>query len=223
MPPSDVRPRASRRRLSAADRRAAILDAALDVFSARGFHRASLDDVAARGGISKALIYEHFTSKHELQLALLETYVHDALDRVAAAAGAAAPVEQRLRAAVDAFLSFVEERPAAWRLISRNAADPDTAAALAGLQDQAATATAALLAPYLAAVDTDDADPGQVADMLARQLSGAVQALATWWAEHSDVPRARAVELAMDFAWVGLDRVSRGERWAQRGRPDVAA
>ena len=60
------RTQAPRRRLSAADRRQAILDSALEVFSERGFHDASLDDVAARDGISKALIYEHFASKREL-------------------------------------------------------------------------------------------------------------------------------------------------------------
>ena len=72
-------------RLSAADRRAAILDDALEVFSERGFNEASLDDVAARGGISKALIYEHFTSKRELQIALLDTFVHELIERVVGA------------------------------------------------------------------------------------------------------------------------------------------
>ena len=67
---------ATKRRLSASDRRAAILEDALEIFSTRGFNEASIDDVAARGGISKALIYEHFASKRELQLALLDTFVH---------------------------------------------------------------------------------------------------------------------------------------------------
>jgi AcrR family transcriptional regulator len=44
---------ATKRRLSASDRRAAILEDALEIFSARGFNEASLDEVAARGGISR--------------------------------------------------------------------------------------------------------------------------------------------------------------------------
>jgi AcrR family transcriptional regulator len=53
----------ARRRLSATDRRAAILDSALQVFSGRGYHAASIDEIAQEAGISKALIYEHFPSK----------------------------------------------------------------------------------------------------------------------------------------------------------------
>jgi hypothetical protein len=41
-----------------------------------------------------------------------------------------------------------------------------------------------------------------------------VQSLANWWADYQELPRARLVELVMDFAWVGLERMSAGERWA---------
>jgi len=103
--PSEAPP-APRRRLSAADRRAAILEAALQVFSERGFKQASLDEVAERGGVSKALIYEHFASKRELQLALLDAYVHDLIDRVVRASAAVEAPEDRLRAGIEALLEF---------------------------------------------------------------------------------------------------------------------
>ena len=44
-------------------------------------------------------------------------------------------------------------------------------------------------------------------------LVGAVQTMANWWADNREVPREQLVESAMDFAWLGLDRLSRGERW----------
>src|SRR5881396_2334103 len=96
--------------MPAADRREAILAAALDVFSERGFHEASLEDVAARDGVSKALIYEHFASKRELQRALMETYVHELMGRLTAAITPVEAGEERLRVGVDAVLGFVEER-----------------------------------------------------------------------------------------------------------------
>jgi AcrR family transcriptional regulator len=46
--------------VKAAARRDAILDAALDEFSARGFAAARLDDVAKRAGVAKGTIYLHF-------------------------------------------------------------------------------------------------------------------------------------------------------------------
>ena len=86
-----------RRRMSAEARRAAILAAALDAFSAGDYHETSLGDVAERAGISKALIYEHFASKRELHGALLDSYVQELLGRVITAVAAEEPGEHRLR------------------------------------------------------------------------------------------------------------------------------
>src|SRR5438876_2362662 len=132
--------------MAAADRREAILAAALDVFAERGFHEASLDDVAARDGISKALIYEHFSSKRELQRELLEIYVHEGMERATDAAAAAQSAEERLRAGIEAFLAFVEERPDAWRMLTLNIADPDVAEATRRLQDEVVRMIGLLLA-----------------------------------------------------------------------------
>ena len=89
--------------MSAADRREAILDAALDAFADSGFHETSLDDVARRAGISKALIYEHFDSKQDLFDALLETYVGELMERVMTSVATANDAEERLQAGLDGF------------------------------------------------------------------------------------------------------------------------
>lgn len=207
----------ARRRMPAAQRREVILAAALEVFSQRGFHGASLEDVAARGGISKTLIYEHFPSKRELERALLEMHVDELLGRVIAAITAADTEEERLRDGVDAFLAFVADHPVAWRLLFRNVEDPDIAEAFARLQGEVTQTIAALMvanAPdaYRAA----DPEFVQASEMMAQQLTGAVQSLANWWDDHPEVSRERVLELAMDFGWVGLERLGGGERWPGR-------
>jgi AcrR family transcriptional regulator len=202
-----------RRRLSLADRRAAILRAALEVFAERGFHEASLDDVASRGGISKALIYEHFASKRELQRELLDTYVHEGLERVTdAAADADNSPGARLRAGAEAFLAFVEERPDAWRMVTLNVADPDAADAMRRLQDEAVRTIGLLLAVHTPPSRRDEPDLEHTIEMLAELLFGAISTFAAWWIEHPEISRERAVQTIMDFAWTGLERVSAGER-----------
>jgi hypothetical protein len=52
-------------------------------------------------------------------------------------------------------------------------------------------------------------------EMLAQQLTGAIQSLANWWAEHPEVPRGELVEQAMAFAWLGLERLRDGERYSR--------
>ena len=199
--------------MAAAERRAGILAAAVEAFSERGFSEASLEDVAARDGISKALIYEHFSSKAELVDELVATYGGELLDRVLRATAAAPAGEARLRAGIEAFFGFVEERPAAWRLISRNATHPDVAAGFLRLHRDADDNIAALMASELEPERGRDPDFAIAIEALAHQIVGSTEALATWWADHPEVSRERAVAMAMDFAWIGLERISEGRRW----------
>jgi len=212
-PVTDTKPK--RRRMSAADRREAILDAALEEFSLHGFHETSLEGVADRAGISKALIYEHFPSKRNLHEALLGRYVHQLLERVIGAIATAAPPEERMRAGGDAFLAFVEDHREPWRLIVRNPAESGVEATVGRVQSEIGLAIAALMQADVPPEREQDADDAHFeVEMLAQQIVGALRALANWWDDHRDVPRERLLETHMDFAWVGLDRLSRGESWA---------
>jgi AcrR family transcriptional regulator len=204
----------TRRRLSAPDRRAAILDAALEVFSGRGYHAASIDEIAGEAGISKALIYEHFPSKKDLHASLLERHVQEIFERLARSAATPDPGEVRLRGGVDAFLEWVETHPRAFRLLFRDNFESDVAELLRRLQQQATFAIAGLMAsePVVAHDDISDVERRLGVEMFAQQLSGAVQSLALWWQDHPKVERAFVVDCVMDFAWIGLERVRGGER-----------
>lgn len=204
-----------RRRLAAADRRAAILADALEVFATEGFSDASLDDVAARGGISKALIYEHFASKRELQVALLDEHVHEVIDRVVRAVAAVTGNEARLRAGIDAFLAFGEERPAALALLTRNVSDPVVGETLDRLREEMASAIASIMAAGAPPPQEGDIDVELAAALLAHLVAGGVQFMAAWWAENADqgLTRGQVVEVAMGLYWLGFDRLDRGERW----------
>ena len=96
-PPDETAPRWRRR---AADRPQEILDAALTVFSAKGFAATKLDDVAAAAGISKGLLYRYFDNKAELFKELIRqtlvASIRDVGDRAQASGSA--------RAALDMFL-----------------------------------------------------------------------------------------------------------------------
>jgi AcrR family transcriptional regulator len=199
--------------MAAGDRREAIMAAAVEVFSGRGYHEASLDDVASEAGISKALIYEHFDSKRELHVAILEMHVRELLARLARAVSTMPPGEERLRAGLEALFGFVEEHRGAWRMIFRNAGDPEIADAFARMQVEVASVIAALMATDAPPELERGRDRELAIEMIAQQLVGAAQALANWWDDHQRVPREQLVALVMDFAWIGLDRLGQGERW----------
>lgn len=206
-----------RRRMPAADRRALILEAARECFAEGGYHRTSLDAVAERAAVSKALLYEHFASKRELHAAMLEAHVHELLERINAALGDAEPGEPRLRAGLEAFFTFLEERRGASAILLRNTGDPDVAEWLARLREAIGAQVVALMSAEAEQLIAADPELPVAIEMIAQQQIGAIQSLADWWGEHREVPREQLVATAMDFAWLGLERVSAGERWRPPG------
>ena len=207
-----------RRRLTADERRRAILAAAQEVFAGRGYHGSSIDEIAQAAGISKALIYEHFPSKKDLHVSLLDMHVQELFDRLAANAATAEPGNIRLRNGLDAFFGWVEERRVAFRMVFRDATDPEVADVVRRVQGQATAAVAALMATEPMAPAASEQAREQGIRMLAQQLTGGMQALALWWDENPDVPRSVVVDSAMDFCWLGLERVRDGEHLRPDGK-----
>ncbi len=66
------------------EKRAQILKAAAKIFSEQGFDRASMNQLAAECGISKANIYHYYESKHALLFDLLDSYLSTLRDRICA-------------------------------------------------------------------------------------------------------------------------------------------
>ena len=208
-----------KRRLTGEERRTGILDAALAAFSQSGYHSASIDDISREAGVSKALIYEHFASKQELYGDLIARNARELTLRLA---GALVGLElessaARLAAGLDAFFAFVEERRDAWRMLFRETTDPDAAAVVDRMVEQVTVEVTGLIALDPGARALDDGGDEPSLRLLAEMLVGGVQSMANWWADHPEVSRTQMVEIAMDFAWLGLERLSRGERWSSAG------
>lgn len=82
-----------------------IVDAARDEFVARGFSEARIDDIAARAGVSKGLVYVYFPSKEALFEAVIRSTVLPIVDQAAAliAADTQTPAPDQLRMAIGTF------------------------------------------------------------------------------------------------------------------------
>src|SRR3954470_4112023 len=93
------------------DRRAQILEAALRVFAAKGFARATNKDIATEAGITPGLIYHYFTSKEELMRAIIEQYSPVQGIRVLPPELFDRPPESVLRSIIQNLLSIAEGEP----------------------------------------------------------------------------------------------------------------
>jgi AcrR family transcriptional regulator len=98
---------ASNRAERAAERREAIIAAAMDEFIAQGFAATRLDDVAKRAGVAKGTIYLHFKDKEALFEELIRTAIVPLVNRLAAGPP---PVGASVRDMVEAFArTFIHE------------------------------------------------------------------------------------------------------------------
>jgi AcrR family transcriptional regulator len=104
-------------RLPRRERRAQLLSSALEVFVQQGYHAAAMDDIAERAGVSKPVLYQHFPSKLELYLALLDTHCDAMVSKTRAAMAATPDNKQRVHSAMEAYFDIIDHESEAFRLV----------------------------------------------------------------------------------------------------------
>ena len=200
--------------MSAEQRREVIAAAATGLFAERGYRGTSIDEIAARSGVTPPVVYDHFASKRDLYRHLLEAHYADLRGIWGDRFAGTEPPRERVARSFDAWFAYVEEHPFAGRMLFRDTTgDPEIAA----IQAKAAAASRAAMMPLLAGeagvLDVADAPDAATLEMLWEVLRGVLQGLAMWWSEHREVPREQVVATAMNTLWIGLERVQAGEVW----------
>src|SRR5204863_913738 len=107
----------ARRRMRAPERRAQLLEVARRVFGTSGFHAVSMETVAKEAGVTKPILYDHFPSKKELYLALLDADLAVLHDEVSKALSSSSGNRERIRSSFQAYFDFVDEHAEGFRLL----------------------------------------------------------------------------------------------------------
>ncbi|SEG89137.1 DNA-binding transcriptional regulator, AcrR family [Thermomonospora echinospora] len=205
-----------RQRMPYARRREQLLAAALGEFGRRGFHLTQMEHVASAAGVSKALLYQHFTSKEELFSEVTGAIVAELTDRMRTAAASTHSSVEGVRAMVRTLFDYATEEPAGWALVIRHLDKPEVGDDLRGIRDRMGEEFAGLLLrrrranPALSPAEL--AANERRARLLAPLMYGSMLSMVSWWLEHPDTPRRKAENMAVEFIWLGLDRLRSGER-----------
>ena len=88
-----------------------ILDAAAQVFRLKGFHGASMADIAGAVNLQKASLYHHVSSKQELLLALLDRALDMLTERISSIAAQPIPADEKLRQMIRSYLQALAANP----------------------------------------------------------------------------------------------------------------
>ena len=114
-------------RLPAPERRRQLLDTAIRVFAETGFHDTTMHQIAETAGVTKPVLYQHFASKRDLYLAVLEDVGERLRAAVLEAAGTAATPRGQVEAGFRAYVQAVVEDRWGFRLLFSgvNRQDPE--------------------------------------------------------------------------------------------------
>ena len=190
-------------RLPAARRRRQLLDVALSAFAEKGFHLTSMDDVAEAAGVTKPVLYQHFTSKRDLYLELLDDVGGRMMESIAKAVAAAAGPRQQVEAGFTAYFAFVAEEADAFRLLFGSGTRRDDEF------EKAVRRVEASIADAVAVFIQADIDPDH-RRTLAHGLVGLAEGTSRLWlADGMPTDPATLAGQIADMAWAGLRGISR--------------
>ncbi|MGB6245912.1 MULTISPECIES: TetR/AcrR family transcriptional regulator [Gordonia] len=191
-------------RLPRSARRRQLLDAASEIFVERGYHSAGMDEIAIHAGVSKPVLYQHFPSKLDLYIAVVDSHAEKLVSDVNRALLTSSDNRIRVQAAVEAFFDFIDDDNSGYRLIfASDALDPAVIRRVDGATE------ACVDAVYGLVMQDSGLDPYR-SRMLAAGLVGASVMNARYWVDASrPIDKASAVDTTAALLWGGLAGVPR--------------
>lgn len=194
-------------RLPRDERRAQLLAAALEVFTAAGYHSAAMDEIADRAGVSKPVLYQHFPSKLDLYLAVLDTHIDSLVFAIQRAIQSTPDNAKRVQATISAYFDFIEAEGEAFRLLFESDMNVEPA-----VRERLNRMTYDCAAAVSAVISLDTGLPQEAAMLLGVGLIGSAQVTARHWLERdSKLTREQAQTLATNIIWRGISGFPRNE------------
>ena len=189
------------------ERRALLLSAALEVFTQAGYHQAAMDEIADRAGVSKPVLYQHFPSKLDLYLAVLDLHIDRLVFEIQRAIASTPENVARVQATVAAYFNFIDSEGEAFRLLFESDMNVEPA-----VRERLNRMTYDCAAAVSAVISLDTGLPQEAAMMLGVGLIGSAQVTARHWLERdSKLSREQAQRLVSNVIWRGISGFPRSE------------
>jgi AcrR family transcriptional regulator len=186
-------------RLSAAARRAQLVEVGRSVFAKRGYEATSVEEIAERAKVSKPIVYEHFGGKEGLYAVVVDREMERVVTRIAGSISSGTP-RQRVERAALSFLTYVKEEPDGFAVLSRDAPVGSGRGGMSSLLNDVAERVGDVFAATFKQAGYDP----KVAPVYAHALVGMVTFVGQWWTETRKLPVEKVASHIAALAWMGL-------------------
>ena len=194
------------------ERRQQLLDVGRSLFAERGFEATSTEEIAARAGVSKPIVYEHFGGKEGLYAVVVDREMQSLLDRMTGALTAGHPRELLEQAAL-ALLTYVEDETDGFRILVRDSPVATSTGTFSSLLNDIASQVEYILAREFKARGFEP----KLAGLYSQALVGMVALTGQWWLEARRPKRDEVAAHLVNLAWNGLSGLE--QRPTLSGRP----
>ncbi|HEX2069980.1 MAG TPA: TetR/AcrR family transcriptional regulator [Actinomycetota bacterium] len=194
-----------KRRMRGSERRAQLLNVARRVFGKSGFHSVSMEEVANEAGVTKPILYDHFPSKKELYLALLDADLSVLHEKVRQALNSPIGNRERIRASFQAYFDFVQEEADGFRLLMQETvgAEREFRNRVEQVREQILSEVADLIVR-----ESKGKLQREHAETVALALIGMGETVAQRQLGRSRQVRQEALEVLVRLAWRGITEVT---------------
>ncbi|MFE1083127.1 MULTISPECIES: TetR/AcrR family transcriptional regulator [Brevibacterium] len=185
-------------RLPRDQRRDQLVGVARSVFATRGYRTTSMDMIAEAAGVSKPVLYQHFDSKQDLYLALIDSSAALLDSRLAEALGSTTDPHEQVHATYRAYFDFVVSHREEFVIIfNSDVYEPKAEQKLRALRESSATRVVSALKNFARLSDDE-------AQLLCRALIGTAEVVVKQIDSQRGVDVDTAVELLTQMSWGGL-------------------
>lgn len=164
----------------------------------------SVAEIAARAGITKPVLYRHFTDRADLQRAVGQEATALLMERMAPELNPGREPAELIHGVVDAFLAAIEEEPELWRFVVHHPIERAPGAEVVDdAREHIARMLTALIGERLRGLGQDSGG----AEAWAQGLVGMVQSAGDWWLERRTMSRAALTDYLTALIWGGMSGV----------------
>jgi AcrR family transcriptional regulator len=175
------------------ERREQLLDVGRALFAEKGYQAASIEEVAARAGVSKPVVYEHFGGKEGLYAVVVDREMRNLMEAITSALTGDKP-----RAL--ALLTYIEEETDGFRILVRDSPVATSTGTFSSLLNDIASQVEYILVREF---DARKLNP-KLAGMYAQMLVGMVALTGQWWLEVRKPKREEVAAHLVNLGWNGL-------------------
>jgi AcrR family transcriptional regulator len=192
----------SKVRMTGQERREQLLDVGRSLFADKGFEAVSVEEIAAKAGVSKPVVYEHFGGKEGLYAVLVDREMNDLLHSISDAltAGSARAL---LEQAGMALFDYIDTNPDGFRILVRDSPVSQSSGSFASLIVDIAAQVEHLLAREF---DNHDIST-KYAGVYSQALVGMVALTGQWWLDVRKPGKEDVVAHLVNLAWNGLEHL----------------